>query len=79
MSEAVGHAMAAGFQYLALERIEAGAQPENLSSFAVMRRVGMSAIGERLIWADNRQRSERCLFYSVDRSSFQAFRPDFPL
>jgi RimJ/RimL family protein N-acetyltransferase len=41
MSEALGHAMAAGFQYLALERIEAGAQPENLSSFAVMRRVGM--------------------------------------
>ena len=71
MTEAVRHAMAAGFQYLDLETIEAGAQPENLTSFAVMRRVGMNLIGERLVWADSRQRNERCLFYSVDRSAFQ--------
>jgi [ribosomal protein S5]-alanine N-acetyltransferase len=75
MTEAVRHAMAAGFQYLAVERIEAGAQPENLSSFAVMRRVRMSPIGERLVWVDTRHRHERCLFYSVDRSAFQASLP----
>src|SRR5579871_1347517 len=36
MTEAVRLAMAAGFQYLHLESIEAGAQLENLASFAVM-------------------------------------------
>jgi ribosomal-protein-alanine N-acetyltransferase len=72
MTEAVRHAMTAGFQYLDVERIEAGAQPENLNSFAVMRRVGMGFIGERWVWADIRQQNERCLFYSVDRSAFQA-------
>jgi hypothetical protein len=46
-----------------------------VSSFAVMRRVGMSPIGERVVWADNRQRNERCLFYSVERSVFQASLP----
>jgi RimJ/RimL family protein N-acetyltransferase len=75
MTEAVRHTMTAGFLYLNLERIEAGAQQENLSSFAVMRRVGMSPIGERLVWADIRQQNERCIFYSVDRSRFQAMLP----
>jgi [ribosomal protein S5]-alanine N-acetyltransferase len=75
MTEAVRHAMAAGFRYLDLETIEAGAQPENLNSFAVMTRVGMSPAGERVVWADNRQRNERCLFHSVDRSAFQALLP----
>jgi RimJ/RimL family protein N-acetyltransferase len=75
MTEAVRHAMAAAFQYLDVESIEGGAQPENLSSFAVMRRVGMSPVGERLVWADTRHRHERCLFYSVDRSAFQALLP----
>jgi ribosomal-protein-alanine N-acetyltransferase len=70
MTEAVRLAIAAGLQYLDLERIEAGAQLENLSSFAVMKRVGMSPIGERLVWVDSRKRNERCLFYSVDRSAF---------
>jgi ribosomal-protein-alanine N-acetyltransferase len=74
MTEAVRHAMAAGFQYLALETIEGGAQLENLTSFAVMRRVGMSPIGERLVWADIRQQNERCLFYSIDRSAFTRLR-----
>jgi ribosomal-protein-alanine N-acetyltransferase len=70
MTEAVRHAMAAGFQHLGLERIEAGAQPENLSSFAVMRRVGMTPIGERVVWADSRQQNERCLFHAVERAHF---------
>jgi len=69
MTEAVRRALAAGFRYLDLERIEAGAQAENLSSFAVMRRVGMSPIGERLVWAESRQQYERCLFYGIDRSA----------
>jgi ribosomal-protein-alanine N-acetyltransferase len=79
MTEAVRHAMAAGFQYLDLEKIEGGAQPENVSSLAVMKRAGMNLIGERLVWADARKRNERCLFYSVGRSTFQATRPASPL
>lgn len=75
MTEAVGHAMAAGFRHLDLERIEAGAQPENLGSFAVMKRVGMSSIGERIVWVEARQQNEQCLFYSVNRSAFQASLP----
>jgi RimJ/RimL family protein N-acetyltransferase len=75
VTEAVRLAMAAAFQYLDLESIEAGAQLENHSSFAVMRRVGMSPIGERVVWVDNRQRNEQCLFYSVDRAAFQALLP----
>ena len=72
MTEAVRHALTAAFQNLDLERIEAGAQPENLGSFAVMRPVGMTSIGERVVWAVNRQQNERCLFYAVNRSEFQA-------
>jgi len=72
MTEAVRLAMAAGFQYLDLETIEAGAHPDNLGSFAVMKRVGMRPIGERMVWVDNRHQNERSLFYSVDRSAFQA-------
>ncbi len=67
MTEAVRHAMTAGFQYLDLATIEAGAQPENVRSFAVMRRVGMTSIGERVVWVDNRQQNERCLFYRMHR------------
>jgi len=72
MTEAVRHAINAAFRYMDLERVEAGAQPENLSSFSVMRRVGMSPIGERVVWANNRQRNEKCLFYSVDRATFNS-------
>jgi RimJ/RimL family protein N-acetyltransferase len=75
MTEAVRLTMAAAFQYLDLQRIDAGAQLENLSSFAVMRRVGMRPIGERLVWADIRKQNERCLFHSIDREEFQALPP----
>jgi RimJ/RimL family protein N-acetyltransferase len=71
MTEAVRLAIATGLQYLELETIEAGAQLENVTSVAVMKRVGMSPIGEMLVWVDSRKRNERCLFYSVDRSGFQ--------
>jgi [ribosomal protein S5]-alanine N-acetyltransferase len=72
MTEAVRLAMAAGFQYLDLDTIEAGAHPENFTSFAVMRRVGMRSIGEKVVWLDTRQQHAPCLFYSIDRSEFQA-------
>ena len=72
MTEAVRHAMAAGFEYMDIETIEAGAHPANLSSFAVMRRLGMRPIGERLVWIDKLQQNERCIFYSIDRWTFQA-------
>ncbi len=69
MTEAVRLAIATAFEWLSVDRIEAGAQAENVSSFAVMKRVGMTFVGEREVWTDIRQRNERCLFYSLNRTN----------
>jgi ribosomal-protein-alanine N-acetyltransferase len=78
MSEAARLAVAAAFRYLDLDRIEAGAQLENVSSFTVMKRLGMTPIGERVVWVEIRKRNERCLFYSVDRAAVLLMGPIAP-
>ena len=70
MSEAARAAVSAGFEKLALDSIESGAQPENSASFAVMRRLGMERSGERVVWASARGRDELCVFYSITREIF---------
>lgn len=67
MREAAPAAMAAAFDRLGLDVIEAGAHPENAASFAVMRACGMRPVGEREVFALARGRHERCLFYEVER------------
>lgn len=70
MTEAVAPAVAAAFVRLDLQVIEAGAQPENHGSLAVMRALGMRPTGARLMWAAGRQRDELCEYYEVTRKDF---------
>jgi [ribosomal protein S5]-alanine N-acetyltransferase len=74
MTEAATAAMAAAFDRLALSVIEAGAQPENAGSLAIMRRLGMRSVGSRMTWASGRGRNELCEYYAVTRAEFDAAR-----
>jgi ribosomal-protein-alanine N-acetyltransferase len=65
--EAVSALLPAGFDWLSLDVIEAGAQLENIASFAVMRACGLIEMGERAIYAPARGREELCRFYEVRR------------
>jgi len=74
MAEAAAAAVAEAFARLSLEAIEAGAQPANLASFAIMRRLGMRPVDERPVWADSRGREERCVYYEITRAEHAARR-----
>ena len=50
-------------KHLNLALIEAGAQIENASSFAVLARCGMVRGGERLVYASARARNKLCRFH----------------
>jgi [ribosomal protein S5]-alanine N-acetyltransferase len=65
--EALSALLLAGFDRLKLDVIEAGAQPENFGSFAVMRACGMVMTSERPVYAPARDRDELCFFYEVQR------------
>lgn len=67
MREAAPAVVAAAFERLDLDVIEAGAQPGNAASFAVLRGCGMVPTGERMVFAPARGRDELCLFYEVLR------------
>ena len=74
MTEAARAAFAAAFTHLDLDVIEAGANPRNAPSLAVMRRLGMTRASERIMWAASRGRNERCIFFELTRAAFQASR-----
>ena len=74
MSEAAAAAVAAAFARLNLVAVEAGAQPDNVGSLAVMRHLGMRPIDERPVWAEARGREERCVYYAVTRDEYAAQR-----
>jgi ribosomal-protein-alanine N-acetyltransferase len=57
----------AGFELLAVDVIEAGAQTSNAGSFAVMEACGMTPVGERMVHAAARARDELCRFYAIRR------------
>jgi [ribosomal protein S5]-alanine N-acetyltransferase len=67
MGEIAPFALTAGFELLSLDVIEAGAQPENRASLAVMRGCGMQPAGERMVYASTRDRHELCHFYEIRR------------
>jgi RimJ/RimL family protein N-acetyltransferase len=69
-TEAALAATRAAFEILDLDSVEAGAQPENVASFAVMRRRGMERSEERIVHAVARGCDELCVFYSVSRERF---------
>jgi ribosomal-protein-alanine N-acetyltransferase len=72
MAEAAEAAVAAGFARFRLAVIEAGAQPENAASLRVMAKLGMTAVGRRVIWASARAREETCEYYAITREAFAA-------
>jgi [ribosomal protein S5]-alanine N-acetyltransferase len=61
--EAVSAMLPSAAEHLNLALIEAGAQVENGSSFAVMIRCGMIPRTERLVYAPTRACNELCRFY----------------
>lgn len=74
MVEAARAAVAEAFARLDLDAIEAGAQPDNAPSLAIMQRLGMRAIGERPIWASARGREETCAYFEITREEHAARR-----
>lgn len=67
MCEAAAALAAAAWGFLGIDVIEAGAQPGNAGSFAVMRALGMRPAGERMVFASARGREELCLFHEMAR------------
>jgi [ribosomal protein S5]-alanine N-acetyltransferase len=67
--EAITAVLSAGFEQLDLDVIEAGAQPENVGSFAVMRACGMTEACARMVYAPTRGQEELCLFHEISRST----------
>jgi ribosomal-protein-alanine N-acetyltransferase len=67
MRELAPVALAAGFELLDLEAIDATVQPGNAASIAVILSCGMRPIGERMYYASARQRNELCLVYQIKR------------
>lgn len=67
MKEALATVIREGFLRLDLETIEAGAQPENAASIALMRACGMQEKGVGPVFAPARNRNETCVFFEIDR------------
>jgi ribosomal-protein-alanine N-acetyltransferase len=67
MRELAGVVIEAGFRLLDLDVIEAGAQPGNAASFAVMRGCAMTPAREGMVYAPARKRDEFCQFYEIRR------------
>jgi ribosomal-protein-alanine N-acetyltransferase len=55
------------FRHLGVSVVEAGAQPDNAASFAVMRALGMMPAGERTTHSVARGRDEVTVFYETRR------------
>jgi RimJ/RimL family protein N-acetyltransferase len=66
-SEAAAAMLDAAWKRLDLQRVEAGVQPDNLASLAVIRRLGMTGIAPRAAFASARQREELCLYFEIRR------------
>ncbi|WP_297493708.1 GNAT family N-acetyltransferase [Acidocella sp.] len=71
MKELAPVVVVAGFALLNLTVIEAGAQPGNTASFAVMRALGMKRVREEMVYAPARKRDELCYFYEIYRPTAQ--------
>jgi [ribosomal protein S5]-alanine N-acetyltransferase len=67
MREVAPVALAAGFDMLDLDVIEAAALPENIASIAVLRGCGMKQTGEGMLYVPARERQELCCFYEIQR------------
>lgn len=68
MREATSAAVPMLWRLLPAEVMEAGAQIGNEASFKVMKALGMTPVGERLVYSPVRDRQEPTLFYELRRS-----------
>ena len=69
MSAVLPVALNRAFAALDIDSIEAGLQPANLSSQAVLKKCGMAYTGERTIYASARERDELCAFFELRRTA----------
>jgi [ribosomal protein S5]-alanine N-acetyltransferase len=67
MHEAAIAAVEAAFRILDVDAIEAGAQPSNAASLAVIRRLGMTPIGEREVLVRATNQVGPCLYFELRR------------
>jgi RimJ/RimL family protein N-acetyltransferase len=56
--------------------IEAGAQPENAASIAILRKLGMQCTGMRRDYAPVRNRDETCVYFELSRPASMALNKD---
>jgi ribosomal-protein-alanine N-acetyltransferase len=72
--EAAAALLPVAFERLGVAVVEAGAQPDNHASFAVMRALGMAPVGGRLAYVLARGQYERTLFHEMRRAAPPAGR-----
>jgi ribosomal-protein-alanine N-acetyltransferase len=60
MKEAAPTALSLAFKSMNFDVVEAGAQPKNEGSFAIMQFCGMRMVGERMLYAPARARNKLC-------------------
>jgi [ribosomal protein S5]-alanine N-acetyltransferase len=60
------------FERWGLAVVEAGAQLDNVASFVVMKKLGMTPASERMVWTSSRDRNEPCRFFEITRTEFDA-------
>ena len=65
--EAAAAVLNAAWTWLELDVIEAGVQPDNTASLAIVRRLGMVPIGERTTVSSARGTRELCLYFEIRR------------
>jgi ribosomal-protein-alanine N-acetyltransferase len=73
MREAAPAALRAGFDLMDLDVIEAGAQPGNDASFAVLRACRMTPTAMRMVPAPARGREELCQMFEIGHQGNAAF------
>ncbi|WP_426958220.1 GNAT family N-acetyltransferase [Muricoccus radiodurans] len=78
LREAASALLPLAVSLLDLRVVEAGVQPDNAASLAVMRALGMQLVGERVVLAPARQRQERILLFAIGREAALATRPAPP-
>ncbi len=67
MREAATAIMRHGFAQLDLDVMEAGVQPGNAASIAILTGCGLVCVGEKMLPAPARGRNELCLMFEVTR------------
>lgn len=65
--EAASAMVEAAFRRLGLQAVEAGAQLANAASHNLLRKLGMSEVGERRMFEPARQRHAMILFWRIER------------